>query len=209
MFKSFLLFVIVMSAVANGTFAQRCEQSDLSNKFNYIITTVKKKNADSAQAEISQVFLQIVGKANKKQIQQIAIKPAHLFDDAFTDCSAARSYITGKNKDAEAEDNDFGDFIVADFNFDNREDFAVKWDSGGNGGPTYEFYTQNKSGKFQKDSFLTGKMGFFPGTIDTRRKRLITYVHADVAGYHENIYKYNPVTRKWISLKPIYRKAGQ
>lgn len=197
-----------MAAAISG-FAQRCRYNDLSKKYNYVVTAVKMKDADAEQTRVKKISLQIIAKADKKQIQRITITPEYLFQSAFQSCSAARSYITGKNKNAEANDNDYGDFIAADFNFDNREDFAVKRDSGGNGGAFYEYYIQDKRGTFKKDAFLTDQIGYFPGTIDARRKRLITYIHANVAGYNENIYKYNPTTKKWTALKPVYRKAGQ
>ena len=43
-----------------------------------------------------------------------------------------------------------------------KEDFAIKKDSGGNGGPLYEFYLQNVRQKFVKDDFLTNTLEFFP-----------------------------------------------
>ncbi len=197
-----------MAAAISG-FAQTCRYNDLSKKYNYVVTVVKMKDTDDEQTRVKKISLQINSKANKKQIQRINITPEYLFQTAFQSCSAARSYITGKNKNAEADDNDYGDFIAADFNFDNREDFAVKRDSGGNGGAFYEYYIQDKRGTFKKDAFLTDQIGYFPGTIDARRKRLITYIHANAQGYNENIYKYNSTTGKWIFFKQTYRKAGQ
>lgn len=182
--------------------------TDLSPKFNYQIAAVRVKDADGSP-KISMVRLQISSKANKNRIQRIAVKPEFLFQNAYTKCSATRSYITGKRKKAQAVDNDYGDFVVADFNFDNREDFAVKRDSGGNGGAFYEYYTQNKRGAFRKDAFLTDVIGYFPGTFDARRKRLITYIHADAFGYHENIYAYNSAARRWKFFKQTYRPARQ
>ena len=208
MTKSILFLLLVSIGGADGTPAQRCEHTDLSGKYDYVTSTAKTKDAKTGSDEISEIRLQIISKSNKKQIQDVVVEPGRprgLFDE-FTNCSAVRSYITGKNKDADALDNDWGDLIVADLNFDNREDFAIKYDSGGNAGPAYEFYTQDKSGRFRKDLFLSNEMGFFPGTIDTRRKRLITTYHADVAHYWEEIFKFNQVTRRWIKVKSTRRK---
>jgi hypothetical protein len=207
MTKPYLLFLLVSIVAVDGTSAQRCEHTDLSRKYNYITSTVKTKNAQSGQDEISAVHLQAITKVDKKRIQEIVVKPGRpdgLFDE-FTNCSAVRSYLTGKNKNTDAADNDYGDFIVVDFNFDGREDFAIKDDMGGNGGPNYEYYIQGRSGKFQLDSFLTTKMGYFP-EIDARRKRLITYVHADVGHYRETVFIFNPTTKKWIAGKSRIRK---
>ncbi len=209
MTRPLLLILTITTATTISGVAQTCRYHDLSKKYNYVVTAVKMKDADDEQPRVKKITVQIKSKVNKKQIQRITIAPEYLYQTAFQSCAAARSYITGKNKNAEADDNDYGDFIAADFNFDNREDFAVKRDSGGNGGAFYEYYIQNKRGTFVKDSFLTDVMGYFPGTFDRRRQRLITYIHANVAGYNENIYKYNSTTGKWILFKQTYRKAGQ
>ncbi len=209
MIKFILLVLTIIIPAARAVYAQPCELTDLSEKFNFRVTVFKSKEADDGDARrISQIRLQITAKTNKKLTQRITVTPDFLFQDAFTKCSAARSYVTNKNAKAEAVDNDYGDFIVADLNFDTLEDFAVKRDSGGNGGAFYEYYIQNKRGAFLKDSFLTDEIGYFPGTIDARRKRLITYIHANAFGYNENIYKYNSVTQKWTFFKQTYRPAG-
>jgi hypothetical protein len=207
MTKPILLSLLILIVWAHDAFSQQCGYSDLSRKYNYVVSTAKTKNADDGQARVSQIKLQIISKANKRQMQDLTVKPSYLYRNAFSECSAVLSYVTGKNKSAEVEDNDFGDLIVADLNFDGLEDFAVKSDSGGNGGPLYTYFTQNRAGKFREDSYLTERVGYFPATIDARRRVLVTYVHADVSGYNESIFRYNPTTRKWTARKPIYRKA--
>ena len=209
MTKLTLFLLLFLIAGTHSSFPQRCRHSDLSRKYNYIVSTDKAKNADDGRTRFSQINLQVINKVHTNQTQNVVVKPGYLLVDAFSECSAVRSYVTGKNKSADVEDNDFGDFIVADLNFDGLEDFAVKTDSGGNGGPAYAYFTQSKAGRFRKDSFLTDKMGYFPGTIDARRRVLITYVHADVAGYNESIFRFIIATRRWAARKPIYRKAGE
>lgn len=209
MIKSLLLLLIITISAAHVCRAQQCELTDLSKKLIYRVAVVKTKFADEELRRISEIRLQIIDKTNKSRIQRITVTPDYLFQDAYAKCTAARSYITGKNAEADAADNDYGDLIVADFNFDGSEDFAVKRDSGGNGGAFYQYYTQNKRGAFRKDSFLTDRIGYFPGTIDRRRKRLVTYIHADASGYNENIYQYNSAAKRWTFLKQTYRKAGQ
>ncbi len=123
--------------------------------------------------------------------------PCSDLEKTFIDCKTVRSYSTGINKTSKAIDNDFGDLIIADFNFDNREDFAVKNDSGGNGGPTYNFYIQDKNKNFTIDKFLTTQMEFFPSKFITKSKRLVTYVHANAYQLSENIFEYNEKLKKW------------
>ena len=82
-----------------------------------------------------------------------------------------RSYITGLNKNAKALKNDYGDFIVADFNFDGKEDFALKYNANyKSSGPLYAFYIQQADGSFKNNQFLTGKVGTFPAIIDSKQK---------------------------------------
>ena len=209
MIKSFLLLLTFVVSATNVSRAQQCEFTDLSKKFNYRVGALRTKNAGDDAPRISEIRVRVISKTNKKQIQRIVFAPEYLYQAAYTKCSAARSYLTGKNAKADATDNDYGDFIVADFNFDGREDFAVKRDSGGNGGAFYQYYAQNKRGAFVKDSFLTDQIGYFPGKIDARRKRLVTYIHANAFGYNENIYQYNSAAKKWTFLRQTYRQAGQ
>jgi hypothetical protein len=181
--------------------AQECRLTDLSKKYIYLIT-IKKLNNESRVLQPSEITVEIIGKADKKSAQKLLIKPV---TDGFSDCSAVRSYVTGKNANAEADDNDWGDFIVADYNFDGREDFAVKKDSF-NLGATYEFFMQAKTGRFVKDSFLSGE--HFPYKIDAKNKTLTTSTNATTAGYTETTYEYNPKTHRWRLLKTVHRKVG-
>jgi hypothetical protein len=59
-----------------------------------------------------------VGKAHIRR--QINFGSIWMSDASYSDCNNVRSYITGVNKYDIAEDNDYGDIIVADFNFDKK-----------------------------------------------------------------------------------------
>lgn len=187
-----LLVCLVFSKVA---FSQTCLHKNLSKDFNFEIKLKKIKNP---KEEIDSNSLKIIVSnkiSNKKQ--EFSFGSAYLFAKTFIDCKAVRSYSAGINKNSKAIDNDFGDLIIADFNFDNREDFAVKNDSGGNGGPTYNFYIQDKNKNFELDEFLTTQMEFFPSKFIIKNKRLITYVHANAYQLSENIFEYNEQLKKW------------
>ena len=99
------------------------------------------------------------------------------------------SYSTKFNIEKKIVDNNYGDIIVADFNFDNKDDIALVNDMGGNGGVFYSYYIQNKDRKFIKDVYLTDSMTYFPSKINKNSKTLITYVHAGVCGLGEHIYR--------------------
>ena len=73
------------------------------------------------------VTVKIIKKETKKTIQMIHFGSGWLFDDAYNKCSDVRSYITGYNKKAMVQDSDFGSIIVADFNFDGKEDIFYEF----------------------------------------------------------------------------------
>jgi len=193
--------VILIPLNLNSLFSKEFKYYDLSEKYNYEIKTWKKKDTNMVLHEFNKIQVTIINKSDTNKIQKIIVKPETLFGDAYTKRSDVVSYITGKNKKREITDNDFGDFIVADFNFDGLEDIAIKWETGGNGGPLYEFYIQDSTGTFHKDKFLTSKVKFFPGKIDKANKTLKTYVHANVYGVNEWVYKLDALTGKWKLIK--------
>ena len=97
-------------------------------------------------------------------------------------------------------DNDYGSLIVADFNFDGREDVAIKNDSGGNGGPLYNYYLQNAKGIFVIDDFLTNTVQFFPSEINSLKKYLVTTVHATATQLSETTYRLDTATGQWKKI---------
>ncbi|MFH6957004.1 XAC2610-related protein [Flavobacterium aquidurense] len=174
---------------------QTCLHKNLSKEFNFEIK-VKKIKIPKEEIDSNAVKIIVYNKITNKK-QELNFGASYLFQKTFIDCKTVRSYSTGINKNAEIIDNDFGDIIVSDFNFDNKEDFAVKNDSGGNGGPTYNFYIQDKNKNFKLDPFLTTEMEFFPSKFISKSKRLVTYVHANAYQLSENVFEYNELSKKW------------
>lgn len=119
------------------------------------------------------------------------------FEGTYTNCNHVRSYITGVNKYAEIADNDFGDIVVADLNFDGKDDFALKKNRGGNSGPDYAFYVQDEKGAFAEDTFLNN-IGFFPDEFVPKTKTLIFGVRANTYQYQETVYLYKPALKQWF-----------
>ncbi|MFH6998640.1 XAC2610-related protein [Flavobacterium sp. FlaQc-57] len=187
-----LLIYLVFPKIALG---QTCLHKNLSKEFNFEIKVRKIKNPKE-EIDSNTVKIIVHNKITNKK-QEINFGSSFLFEKTFINCKTVRSYSTGINKNSEIIDNDFGDLIIADFNFDNKEDFAVKNDSGGNGGPTYNFYIQDKNKNFALDPFLTSEMEFFPSKFIVKNKRLITYVHANAYQLSENIFEYNEKLKKW------------
>ena len=120
-----------------------------------------------------------------------------LYNDEFKTCQNVCSYSTSINISKTVVDNYFGDFIVADLNFDGKDDFAFIYDSGGTGGPVYYFYLQKADGKFERNLFLCEKMGYFPHEINAEKKYLKTLSHATADSVSERIYAMNPASQRW------------
>ena len=186
--------------------AQLITYRGLSNKYVYKIGIIKKIDTNGINKE-SKISLFIFNKRDKL-IQTIHFKEDLLFDTVFKDNKNVRSYVTGKNKDAEVSDYDFGDLVIADLNFDGREDIAVKYDSGGNSGPSYNFYMQDNSGRFWKDNYLTTYVASFPRYINRKNKTITTQIHATFDQEGRKTFKHNGKTRKWHLVKWVMVEAG-
>ena len=187
-----VIIILFFAGFSQLTFSQKCIHADLSDQFN-IGTDFKRINNDSCIVTVA-----IKDKESYKTKESIRITSMFLFDKVFKSCESVRSYQTHVNDTIQAVDNDYGDLIVADFNFDGLDDFAIIKDSGGNAGVLYNFYTQSKNGRFYLDKFLTDKMEFFPTRINVNEKTLVTYVHAGVCWIGEHVYKLNDKTQTWF-----------
>lgn len=179
--KNFLFLLFTVSC-----FGQQCVHKNLSKDFDIsvAITRFGDKPLDETQVNIT-----IQKKSGEGKAQEIEFVSESLFEESYTSCDAVMSHTTGVNKDLKVIDNDYGDIVVADLNFDSREDLAIKREEGGNGGPLYFFYLQNKDGLFETDDFLTDKVVYFPFVIDAKKKRLITLVHANDYQMNETVFE--------------------
>ena len=165
-----ILFILFLFSYTCKCFGQTCIHDDISNHYNFKTNISRYKLAGTQDSCI--IKITIIKKEDGKPIQTIKITSNYLFDSTYFDCNAKRSYMTLKNVKAVAQDNDFGDIIIADFNFDTLEDIALKNSSGGNGGPTYNYYLQNGVGKFVLDNYLSNTMEFFPLFINKKKENI-------------------------------------
>lgn len=189
-----IIYILILLGFSLSTFSQTCEHIELSNQFD-IKSELKRIKEDSCI-----VIITIKEKESNKTKETIKFSSSYFFDKVFKDCKSVRSYQTHFNDTINVVDNDFGDLIVADFNFDGLDDIAVIKDSGGNGGPIYNFYAQGTNGRFCLDNFLSDQMKFFPMKINSQDKTLVTYVHAGVHKLSEMIYSYNSQTNSWMRI---------
>jgi hypothetical protein len=193
MLKSELLTISCLFFLA-ATYGQTCIHDDLSRTLR-IETCAQRKPGDSIIAHDCPVKVTIIDKASKKPLQVISFMATSLYDRSFSKCSWVRSYSTGKNRNAEVLDTDFGDIVVADFNFDSSEDIAIKsYDE--MSGTYYRFYLQGKDGLFKLDTFLTDSMSLVPTYFNKTKRTLTTYQHAG-ARDAEMVYRLDRRTNKW------------
>lgn len=154
-----------------------CEQTNLSNQFD--ITINLKRYSNTAEQRDSCVLKAFIKeKQTKSLVDSFNITSLFYFDDTFANCDSVMSFTTKYNFHREVVDNYYGDVVVADLNFDKKDDIAIINDYGGNGGTFYSYFIQRDNKKFALDSFLTDSMTYFPSIIDKSKQRLITYVHA-------------------------------
>jgi hypothetical protein len=180
-------------------FGQKCVDKNLSNNFIFE-TEIDTKSQNELTS--CRILVSVYDNKNNKKIQSLEINSEFiLVTKSFKNCESNRSFITGKNQYREAEENDYGDIIVADFNFDNKEDFAIKREEGGNGGPLYKFYIQTENRKFVLDNFLSDTMMWFPFEMDKAEMTLATYVRSNSAEDEKIIYKYDVEKKEWKILK--------
>jgi len=176
--------------------SMHCQHKNLSRDFN--IDVFIEKKIDTTEGHVSSdVKILLFDKIRNILFDSIQLHSEFYYGTIFDDCKNVRSYTTGFNKEKEAMDNHYGDIVVADFNFDDREDIALINDMGGNAGPLYSFFIQDADRMFKKDIFLTDSMEFFPAKIDKVKKKLTIYVHAGVCGLGEHIYAYESNTGLW------------
>ncbi|MCB9233229.1 MAG: hypothetical protein H6581_16350 [Bacteroidia bacterium] len=179
-----------------------CRLDSFSSQFDFDLEFKRWPNIEGFDS--CKISVTITKKSGDDPLQIIEIFSDYLFKDAYSNCKYSRSYSTSVNDTMIAYDNDYGDFIVADFNFDFRDDLALKRNSGGNGGPSYDYYLQTSSLKFERSTFLSDSIVYFPSTINPEKRELITLVHAGARHLGKHVYKYNPKTKKWNQISHEY-----
>jgi hypothetical protein len=174
----------------------KCEQTKLSNQFDLVIDF--RRYSDTMEFHDScELRILIKDKRTATYVDSISLVSSFYYGDLFANCDNTTSYTTKFNSKRQVVDNYFGDIVVADLNFDNKDDVAVINDSGGNGGPLYSYFIQTGKKKFTLDNFLTDSVTYFPHSIDKTKHRLITYVHAGACCVGKHIYQLNKSMDKW------------
>jgi hypothetical protein len=189
----------IMQAESTANFdtvlRSQCEHKDLSNEFD--IKVYFERHTDTEKiGDSCFINILVIDKSSKTILDSMKIYSDYLFEGVFKDCNNILSYTTKVNIDKEIADNYFGDIVICDLNFDSKDDIAIICNSGGNGGPSYNYYLQGLNKTFYIDKYLTDTMNYFPTKINSKNRTLITYVHAGVCWLGEHIYKLDR-TNKW------------
>ena len=191
-----ILILFGLTLLCSTSSGQTCTHKNLSHKFNYT-TSVKRYPRAGDVVDSCEIKVSVRKKKTGKLVQAVLVRSGYLFSSDFNSCKDVRSYVTGFNAKRQAVDNNFGNLIVADLNFDGREDIAVKRDVGGNGGPFYAYYIQSEKGTFVRHYFLSEEMMYFPTKMNKRRQLLTSYVHAGACAVSEHTYHYQAKTHQW------------
>ncbi|RZJ67019.1 MAG: hypothetical protein EOO50_07080 [Flavobacterium sp.] len=183
---------------------------NLSKTQNFKLTYFEKSDG---KKPLQHFWTIVIYDKKMKRLDSI-VQPVYVLLSSMVDLNNVRSYATGINENMQAPDNYYGDFVVADFNFDAKNDFAILNDMGGNGGPFYSFYIQQQDKTFSSDRFLQDSMTYFPTKIDKQKQQLVTYVHAGVCWVGEHKYEkigngWKQVSHKRIDVCDDTKKSGK
>lgn len=180
---------------------KKCDLDFLSRQFDisYYVDYYQSIEYDYFSCSISVI---VKDKKRGNTLDSIHLLGEYIGRTILEFCDDVSSFSTGfQSKHSNRMDNIFGDIVVADFNFDNRDDIAVVSSSGGNAGPLYNFYLQTKNGKFAFDEFLSSAVSYIPRVVDAKNKTLITYVHANAYQEYKTEYQLNTKTNQWSIVR--------
>ena len=168
---------------------KKCIYTKLSEKYIYEVKNIQ--NCDSSDLACENTTIVIIrDKKTLMVVDSINMFSGNHFSDVFTKPDErSKSYFTKYNLDATNVDGDFCDFIVADFNFDNKEDFAIVFDSEGSAGVTYNFFVQGLDSKLSLNTFLTDTLRVFPVQFYPKTKRLKSEARSGTCWHFETIYQ--------------------
>ncbi|HYV92890.1 MAG TPA: hypothetical protein VE978_13925 [Chitinophagales bacterium] len=202
MTRQLFILTLLLASTVLPDYGQTCTHSELSKTYNFVTTIKKIKTI--GELDSSAVVIKVKDKINSKTVCTIRFSTRFLFDSSYIHCGNARSYTTEINRNMQVLDWDYGDIIVADFNFDDREDFAIKKAEGGNGGPVYDYYIQNSDSTFIIDKFLSNTLSCFPNHFNKTKKTLTTICRATTITVTETVYRCDSLTGKWSMISNRY-----
>jgi hypothetical protein len=181
----------------------KCKHTKLSKQFDIDLTVEHYLDTVTyGKYHEHSIFVKLLIKDKKTQklLDSILFVPG-VGRYSYIDCKCndVASYSTGVNVKSKTA-GEGGILVVADLNFDGKDDIALINDMGASNGPYYAFFIQNNDNKFIKNDFLTDEVMLFPYEIDSRRRQFTTgWVTGTGCGHH--IYQFYPHTNKWREIR--------
>lgn len=173
--------------------------SHLSFQFDLEVA-IRLNTTNNPAFDSTYLRIRIIEKGSGNILQTIRKQYYCMWTDWYTNVENSRSYSTHFNTDKPVVDDDFGDVVVADLNFDGLDDFAVTYDHGADNGNHYYFYFQRPDKTFYRQVYLTDKMVHFPCIIDPIHQQIITRSAAGTCCVGETFFQYNAAKNSWFLL---------
>ncbi|GEM_PF-6648523 len=176
-----------------------CSFKDLSANFDFTVTVNWAEN-DFDMPFAGSMEVEITDKNSRIKAQVVTVQSEFMavIFDSFS-CANKRSFYTGVNADEEIIDNNWGNFIVRDFNFDNREDFAIKV-ADNNVGSLYAYYVQTDD-SFRREDYLSDKVGLMMDSFDSNTLQAYRSAPAGCCKMIHYTYQYSPANHDWALIK--------
>lgn len=174
--------------------------NQLSDTFKFVVKSYRQLyNGESGNyAPIDSLMLLIYSKNSNQLIKMIKTDVGMIFDDYYSS-HKSRSYSTGYNQHEEVLENYYGDLVVADLNFDGKEDVAFLYERA-NGGEIYEYYVQTGT-TFKREPYLSDSITYFPHNINPQNKTLTTLTRLGAFYVAEATYRLKK--NKWTQINYI------
>lgn len=175
--------------------------NDLSNEFDIKVVNSRYRRLKPFDDSCATQFT-ILDKHTQKVIDTFSVAAGFCYE-VFDDKNKVRSYSTKVNYKKQVLDGNYGDIVVADLNFDHKDDIAIAHDMGASTGTFYQFYVQQDDRKFILDRFLTDSVTYFPDEI--KNKTLTTYGVGGACYVHKHVYAYDTKQKTFKEKSHIVR----
>ncbi|MEZ5046847.1 MAG: hypothetical protein R2831_07620 [Chitinophagaceae bacterium] len=166
----------------------------LSNQFNI------KVHVEKNQEHIQNMSLGIYDKKSNALLDSFIINTDNTYRNDLFYFQNTQSFCTNYNVNKENREYNTGDIIVADFNFDNKDDIAVRQFRSTDSNVNYHFYIQQNDHTFCYNSFLSESMSLFPSKIDKQTKTLTTEYKTNQKKTTQKNYRHSSANG-WLLLQ--------
>ncbi len=173
--------------------------------FQNVVAKLTKNKWHFTETENScDLTLYVIDKSSKRTVDTILLNTSYLFfgfleeeDTAFRYSTKTVLFFSTKVNIEDISYEPPADIVIADFNFDEKDDIAIANEITASAGERYNYYIQQANQQFVIDNFLTKKMEFFPEEINSKNRTLITRVHAGTCCSNVYVYELNKRGTKW------------